>query len=256
MRIFSIAAVSATNLFIGFHYIWAIRRGRISPALAMWIFFTIAVIGSLLTYLAEGDFGLLDNILNTADLALVSSVAVAIALWGDRSTRFNRFDLVCLAAVAVILVVWAFTRQHAATHSAIQLILVIAYFPVVKRLWRSDRNTESFVMWIGLMLAPIFSLLSSKGPLATVYAVRAIVCAGALMLLMLRAKRRGRRSRPELQESADSNSNCGQGRIRTDCWDPLQDPSESKDRHAQGLGSWTDSYGLATGHKRYERSSA
>ena len=192
MRLFSIVAVTSTNLFIGLHYVWAIRRGRISPALAMWVFFTIAVVGSLLTYLAEGDFGPLDNILNTADLALVSSVAVAIALWGDRSTRFTRFDLGCLGAVLVILVVWAFTRQHAAAHSAIQLILVVAYFPVVKRLWRSDRNTESFVMWTGLMLAPVFSLLSSKGVLATVYAVRAIVCTGSLMLLMLRAEWRSR----------------------------------------------------------------
>jgi hypothetical protein len=192
MWIFSIAAVTATNLFIGLHYVWAIRRGRISPALAMWVFFTIAVVGSLLTYLAEGDFGLLDNILNTADLALDGGVAIAIALWGDRSTRFSRFDLGCLGAVLAIIIVWAFTRQHAAAHSAIQLILVIAYLPVVKRLWRSDRNTESFVMWIGLMLAPVFSLLSSKGTLATVYAVRAIVCTGALMLLMLRTEWRVR----------------------------------------------------------------
>ena len=192
MRIFSIAAVAATNLFIGLHYVWSIRKGRISPALAMWVFFTIAVVGSLLTYLADGAFGLLDNILNTADLILVSGVAIAIAVWGNRSSRFNRFDLGCLGAVVVILVVWAFTRQHTAAHSAIQLILVIAYFPVIKRIWQADRNTESFVMWVGLMLAPVFSLLSSKGTLATVYAVRAIVCTGGLMLLMLRAEWRSR----------------------------------------------------------------
>ena len=194
MRVFSIAAVAATNLFIGLHYVWAIRKGRISPALAMWVFFTIAVVGSLLTYLAEGGFGPLDNVLNTADLALCGGVAVAIAIWGDRSTRFNRFDLGCLGAVLAILVAWALTRQHAAAHGAIQLILVIAYIPVVKRLWRSNRNTESFVMWIGLMLAPVFSLLSSKGTLATVYAVRAIVCTAALMLLMLRVEWRSRRA--------------------------------------------------------------
>jgi hypothetical protein len=46
----------------------------------MWVLFIIAVVGSLLTYLAEGEFGFFDNVLSTADLALVSSVAVAIAL--------------------------------------------------------------------------------------------------------------------------------------------------------------------------------
>ena len=51
----SIAAVAAANLLIGIRYIWLIRRGRINPALAMWGFF--AVVGSLLTYLAEGTTG-------------------------------------------------------------------------------------------------------------------------------------------------------------------------------------------------------
>ncbi len=188
MREFSIAAVVATNLVIGIRYCWLIRKGRISPALAMWVFFTIATVGSLLTYLADGDHSLLDNILNTADIALVGFVSIWIALFGDRSTRFSRFDLGCLAAVLVIITVWAVTHQHVVAHSAIQAILVIAYFPVVKRMWTSTRNTESFTMWIGLLLAPIFSLLSSEGTLATVYAVRAIVCTSTLLALMIRAE--------------------------------------------------------------------
>ena len=194
MREFSIAAVVMTNLLIGIRYCWLIRRGRISPALAMWVFFTIATVGSLLTYLAEGDYSLLDNILNTADIALVGFVSIWIALYGDRSTRFSRFDLGCLVAVLIIVAVWAVTHQHVVAHSAIQAILVIAYFPVVKRMWRSDRNTESFFMWIGLLLAPIFSLLSSEGTLATVYAVRTIVCTSTLLTLMIRAERKGRQA--------------------------------------------------------------
>jgi hypothetical protein len=59
-------------------------------------------------------------------------------------------------------------------------------------LWNSQENTESFSVWIGLLLAPVFSLLSSKGTLATVYAVRAIVSTALLMVLMARAERRSR----------------------------------------------------------------
>ncbi|MBC7080624.1 MAG: hypothetical protein H5T42_09240, partial [Methanothrix sp.] len=149
-------------------------------------------VGSLLTYLGGGRYSPLDNILNTADILLVGTVAVWIALYGDRSTRFTRFDLGCLVAVTAIVIAWAVTREHVVAHSAIQAILVIAYFPVVRRLWRAERNTESFTMWIGLLVAPAFSLLSSQGVLATVYAVRAIVCTGLLLLLMLRAERRAR----------------------------------------------------------------
>jgi hypothetical protein len=207
VRELSIAAVVATNLLIGIRYCWLIRRGRISPALAMWVFFTIATVGSLLTYLAEGDYGLLDNILNTADIALVGFVSIWIALFGDRSTRFSRFDFGCLIAVSIIVAVWALTHRHAVAHSAIQAILVIAYFPVVRRMWRSNRNTESFFMWIGLLLAPIFSLLSSEGTLATVYALRAIVCTSTLLVLMIRAEWKGKAGSPD--EAADQGPDRG-----------------------------------------------
>jgi len=196
MRTFSAVAVCGTNLLIGLHYIRLLRRRKIQPALAMWVFFTMAVIGSLVTYLCDGDFGLTDNMLNTADLVLCGGVAIAIAVYGERSSRFTRFDTGCLMAVLVILGAWALTRQHVAAHLAIQLILVIAYLPVVRRLWKAQRNTESFVMWVGLLLAPVFSLLSSRGILATVYAVRAIVSTALLLSLMIRIEWRSRTSLP------------------------------------------------------------
>ena len=193
MRLLSITAVLLINLFIAVRYTTQIRRGTIKPALAMWVFFSIAVVGSLATYLSDGGYTLLDNILNSADLILCIYVAVIIFLFGDKSTRFTGFDCACLVGVLVILGFWLFTRQHAMAHTLIQLILVIAYFPVVKRLWNSDENTESFLVWIGLLLAPVFSLLSSKGTLASVYAVRAIVSTSLLLILMVRAELRSRR---------------------------------------------------------------
>jgi len=193
MRLLSITAVLLINLFIAVRYTVGIRRGTIKPALAMWVFFSVAVGGSLSTYLSAGSFTLWDNILNSADLFLCTYVAIIIYLFGDKSTRFTGFDRACLIAVLVILGFWLLTRQHATAHSLIQLILVIAYFPVIKRLWNSQENTESFAVWIGLLLAPVFSLLSSKGTLATVYALRAIVSTALLMVLMYRAERRSRR---------------------------------------------------------------
>ena len=190
MRLFSLAAVVALNLFILVRYVGLIREKRTQPALAMWVFFTIAVVGSFVTYLSEGAHGPLDNILNTSDIVLVSSVSLAIFFFGDKTSHFTRFDLGCLGAVAAILVFWGFTREHAVAHLAIQAILVIAYFPVVKRISQADRNTESFAAWIGMLLAAALSLLSSEGWLATVYSVRAVVCTSLLLLLMIRAKRR------------------------------------------------------------------
>lgn len=73
------------------------------------------------------------------------------------------------------------------------MILAVAFSSALGRLGRAEGNAESFMMWIGLLVAPVFSLLSSRGVLATVYAVRAIVCTSLLLLLMLRAELRERR---------------------------------------------------------------
>jgi hypothetical protein len=170
------------------YYCWLTYRQKIKPALAMWIFFTIAVAISLTTYLEADHFSWSDNILNTTDLALTISVSVAIYLFGDHTTRFSRFDKACLAAVGLIVFFWFITKNHVLTHILTQGILIIAYFPVISRLWKTRENGESFLIWTGMLLAPVLSLLSSKGMLATIYSVRAIICIMVLMMLMLRVE--------------------------------------------------------------------
>lgn len=151
----------------------------------MWIIFSIAVGMSLITYLKEGDFGLWDNILNAVDLLYVVSVSIAVAIWGDLSSKITKFDKGCLLVVLLIVVFWIYTQNHLLTNFLIQSILVIAYFPVVKRMIQTREITESMIIWSGMLLAPILSLLSTKGLLAIVYSVRAIICVGLLLLLML-----------------------------------------------------------------------
>jgi len=188
----SIIIVVAINLFILVRYCWLIWKKRIKPALAMWVFFSIAVGGSLVTYLSSGDYSLFDNIVNTSDLVLVVIVSVFIFIFGDRSTRFNRFDIGCLVAVLGIVAFWLISQHHFVSHVSIQVILVIAYFPVISRLWKSSKNTESFAAWIGLFLTPCISLLSSKGILATIYSLRAIISTSVLLALMVRAEMKQR----------------------------------------------------------------
>ena len=188
IRQISIVSVSILNLAITCWYCWLTYRQKIKPALAMWIFFTIAVGISLTTYMKSDHFSLLDNILNTTDLALTVIVSVAIYIFGDHTSRFSRFDKGCLIAVSVIVLFWFITKNHILTHALTQGILVIAYFPVVSRLWKTRENGESFLIWIGMLLAPVLSLLSSKGMLATIYSVRAIVCILVLLMLMLRVE--------------------------------------------------------------------
>ncbi|HRW62497.1 MAG TPA: hypothetical protein P5132_03365 [Bacteroidales bacterium] len=188
MKEFSLIIVSAINIFIAIQYCVLTYKGKIKPALAMWVFFLLSVTLSLITYMAKDNFSILDNILNTTDLLMVVTVTIFIFLYGDKSSKFTRFDKICLIAVILITLFWFITKAHFVSHILVQGILVIAYFPVIKRLWQSKENTESFTVWILMMIAPVFALLSSKGILATIYSVRAILCTATLLLLMLRVE--------------------------------------------------------------------
>jgi len=185
MQKFSIISVSLIMVLLTIRYIWQLVKKEIKPALAMWIMFSIAVGMSLITYLSEDNYGFLDNILNTVDVIYVVTISIAIAIFGDNSSKITRFDKGCLLVVLLIVIFWIFTQNHLVTNILIQCILVIAYFPVIKRLLETRENSEPFLIWIGMLIAPGFSLLSSKGLLATVYSVRAIICVGLLLLLMV-----------------------------------------------------------------------
>ena len=186
MKIFANYLVSLINLFILTRYCWLLYKKRISPSLAMWSFFSIAVAMSLITYLAKDSYSLSDNILNTTDLILVVTISIAIFVFGDKSSRFNKFDLGCLGAVTLIIIFWLISSNHLATNISIQVILVIAYIPVVKRMLQLKKNTEPFSVWIALLIAPIISLISNEGLLASIYAYRAIACTSLLLFLMIR----------------------------------------------------------------------
>lgn len=151
----------------------------------MWTFFSMAIAISLITYFASGDYSFSDNILNITDLMLVMGVSISILIWGDKSTRFTKFDLGCLIAVIVIILFWVISNNHLITNLSVQGIMIISYFPVVKRMIQQQKNTEDFIVWTISLLAPIFSLFASKGFLASVYAIRGMTCAGTLLLLML-----------------------------------------------------------------------
>lgn len=172
----SIYAVSLINLFVAARSWVLIYKKRIQPSLAMWLFFLIAISVSLITYLKDGDFRFQDNILNVADLFMAGSIVICILLFGEKSTRFNRFDTFCLSFVMVILFFWIITRNHFISNILMQLIMVIAYFPTYNRLIITRKNSESFTVWISMLTASLVALISTKGLLAQIYVWRAIIC--------------------------------------------------------------------------------
>jgi len=205
MRDISFYSVIAVNTVILTRNCYLIIKRKIEPSLAMWLFFTIAVVGSLFSYLLEGDFSPLDNILNTSDIILCVTLTVVIFFFGGTEARFNRFERICLILVGLILGFWYFSKAHFATNLSLQLIQFIAYLPVYYRMGKAGRNTESFTTWILLFLVSLISLFDAKGTLALIYSGRATTCTAILLVLMLRLeiKKGTGRSRFPKQKTED-----------------------------------------------------
>ena len=190
-------SVIVINAIIGIRYCYLIIKKKITPSLAMWVFFFIAVTGSLFSYLKEGDFSPLDNILNTSDILLVSSISLTILIFGKKSSLFNKFDLACLAGISIMLLFWYFSKAHLATNLSLQLIQAIAYVPVFNRMVKAGENTESFLTWILLFIVSAISLLTANGILAYIYSIRALMSVSILLILMFRIEiKKGRFLKP------------------------------------------------------------
>lgn len=180
-----IIGVLLINAIILIRNSYLIITKKIEPSLAMWLFFSIAVSGTLVSYLLEGDHSPLDNILNTSDVVLCIFLTGMIFFFGGKEASFNRFDLFCLSIVILILVLWGFSRAHFAANLSLQMIQIVAYVPVYYRMIRKGRNTESFLTWTLILSVSLLSLFNAKGALAVIYSVRAIICVGLLLALML-----------------------------------------------------------------------
>ena len=177
--------ISAINLGVLLRYCWLIYFRKITPSLAMWVFFFIAVVLSMTTYLARDNYSWTDNILNATDLFLTGTVSAFIILFGKKESLFNKFDFGCLVSVILVVFFWMFSKEHFISNIATQVILIIAYVPVVKRMIVSKENSESFTIWIAMFMAPFISIFCSEGILATIYLFRAMFCTGLLLSIML-----------------------------------------------------------------------
>lgn len=187
------------NSVITFRYSYLTIKKKIEPSLAMWLFFTIAVVGSLSSYLLEADYSPLDNILNSSDIFLCLTLTVVIFFYGGKEARFNSFEKICLAVILLILTYWYFSKAHFTTNLSIQLIQFLAYIPVYHRMWKAGRNTESFLTWILLLAVSALSLLTAHGTLALIYSLRATICVAALLLLMVRLEFKAKKKEPAVK---------------------------------------------------------
>jgi hypothetical protein len=77
-----------------------------------------------------------------------------------------------------MVVFWIFYTEPFGNHFSYTKYSWHRLFPGNKRLFKTRQNSEPFLIWIGMLIAPGFSLLLSNGMLATFYSVRQLFMLG------------------------------------------------------------------------------
>lgn len=173
-------------------YIVGIKKGRVKPVLATWLFFALATILSFITDFREsGVHGLLANAFNIVDTCATMLLFLVIVFRKDTNKTFNKFEKNCLMTVILIFVLWVLSGENVLAHLSIQAILIIAYLATLVHLWNATENTESLSMWSFDCAASALGTIEPFRVMALlplVYGIRATFSTLAVIILILRLK--------------------------------------------------------------------
>lgn len=190
MRIAASIVVLIIMLFVSLNYSWLVWKGEVQPVLATWLIFFVSTHLSFWTYWSSKKHNFISNIANTVDTIDITIVFLGILVLGKTiNLNFNQFEIGCLVASGIVFIFWRLRGLHEFSNMSIQVIMTIAYFPTLYKLWYAPENSESFVMWTGVVITSLFSLVPAimdRDKLAVIYASRAGVLATVIILLMIR----------------------------------------------------------------------
>ncbi|MCB9809230.1 hypothetical protein H6776_02415 [Candidatus Nomurabacteria bacterium] len=135
----------------------------------------------------------------TANIGLVGAI---VSAWGVLvvlvtkllmekrfGVEFTRFQKWTVAISGIILIFWCITEDHLISYSLLQLSALIAYIPVIKKLWGAKHNPESLIFWGSLFLSTCvasYAAWERQDLESWIYIGRAIPASGTVLFLLIR----------------------------------------------------------------------
>lgn len=198
MRTFIALAVALLMGWATVRYLKKIKTRDAKPSLVTWMLFLVGILVSFLTFQTTPNASIVSNITNTVDLLMATAVLGVLTRYGGKEQwRFEWVDLGCLVGAVAILGYWLGHREaFLSAHLTIQAIFIIAYVPMVRKLWRADRNIEDFVFWSMACLASALGTvlaITDEKLMPAVYAGRSTTFTALALILMLRLERKQRK---------------------------------------------------------------
>ncbi len=198
MEIYEISVwITAIIMMAGsFYYCLEIKRGVVSPPPATFIIASATFSLSLFMYSRKPGWSFSANIGLTS--AFLSAWTVCIYLTtkllkeGNFFLSINNWQKFALMSALIVFIVWLVTDNAFLSYVLLQTAALIAYTPVIQKLWNAKKNTESLVFWGSLLLSSLvasYAAFERNDIEAWIYICRAVPSTLLVIVLILRLKR-------------------------------------------------------------------
>ncbi|MFC1622791.1 hypothetical protein ACFL16_00155 [Patescibacteria group bacterium] len=192
MKKISALLVAVLMGMVAVRYSYLMYLGEVKPILATWLLFSLATAIGIWTYFKSDDIkrDAITNSANTVDVVVTWSILISLLFLG-KETRyiFTLFEFLCIGTSIAILLYWKISQKAKMANFAINVLLVIGYFPTIVSLYNSTTNTESFSVWIMVLTSQVIALynpIKERDWLALLYALRAVMLVSVVLGLMIR----------------------------------------------------------------------
>ncbi len=168
-------------------YCYLVTIGEIQTVLMTWLLFLATVVAGFISYVkSAGQRHWLQNVCNVADVVVIIAVVCFLLVY-DADVGVKVFDLWCFAGWAVIVIWWVVGNDSMKANVAFNVLLVVAYIPLIRHLLTVTQHGESYITWGMIFLAGFVGLynpIKKRDHLGIIYASRSIISTGVVLLLM------------------------------------------------------------------------
>ncbi len=193
MYFISVWTASIIMMVGSFWYCYQILREKVHPPPATFIILSFTFPLAFYMYTQNPGWSFTANIGLTTSIASVWVVAAflltKLSFQKKLHIEVNLFQRITILVSLLILVFWFITKDQLISYVLLQVSALIGYIPVIKNLWKAERNRDSIIFWGSLFLSTCvasYAAYERNDVQSWIYIARAIPSTMTVLLLMNR----------------------------------------------------------------------
>ena len=193
MYFISVWTASIIMIAGSFWYCYQILREKVHPPPATFIILSFTFPLAFYMYTQNLGWSFTANIGLTTAIASVWIVAAflltKLSFQKKLHIEINIFQRITILVSVLILVFWLITKDQLISYVLLQVSALISYIPVIKNLWKAERNRDSIIFWGSLFLSTCvasYAAYERNDIQSWIYIARAIPSTITVLVLMIR----------------------------------------------------------------------